>query len=169
MAASPYAPPRSNSNFRNDSLFGLDETALATPGDRLVAVIIDSVLGAVSALPGVFILLASDGRGGGGPVGLLVLAAGILGLSIYQMYLISIEGQTIGKRAMGVRIVMMDGSPCGFVNGVLLRNFVLNFLVGLLNLVYLGWILALVDVLLIFGSERRCIHDLLAGTKVVIA
>jgi uncharacterized RDD family membrane protein YckC len=25
----------------------------------------------------------------------------------------------------------------------------------------------LIDVLLIFGSERRCIHDYLAGTKVV--
>jgi uncharacterized RDD family membrane protein YckC len=31
----------------------------------------------------------------------------------------------------------------------------------------IGPYLSLVDVVFIFGSERRCIHDRLAGTKVV--
>ena len=32
-----------------------------------------------------------------------------------------------------------------------------------------GGLFGLVDILFIFGSERRCIHDLIAQTKVVVA
>jgi len=30
-----------------------------------------------------------------------------------------------------------------------------------------GGLIGLVDILFIFGKERRCLHDLLAGTRVV--
>ncbi len=32
-----------------------------------------------------------------------------------------------------------------------------------------GALYALVDALFIFGAEQRCLHDLIAGTKVVLA
>jgi len=44
---------------------------------------------------------------------------------------------------------------------VLLRSWV-NGLIGLVVPFY-----GLVDILFIFGSERRCLHDLIAGTVVV--
>jgi hypothetical protein len=31
----------------------------------------------------------------------------------------------------------------------------------------LGGLLTLVDALFIFGGSRRCVHDLIAGTKVI--
>jgi hypothetical protein len=34
---------------------------------------------------------------------------------------------------------------------------------------FLGGLVALVDVLFIFGPSKRCLHDLVAGTKVVEA
>lgn len=32
---------------------------------------------------------------------------------------------------------------------------------------YLGWLFVFTDVLFIFRSDRRCIHDLIAGTQVI--
>jgi len=53
-----------------------------------------------------------------------------------------------------------------FVHGVLLRQWVM----GLLNAIpFIGNIIALVDPLMIFGDERRCLHDHIAGTKVIVA
>ena len=31
----------------------------------------------------------------------------------------------------------------------------------------IGSILGITDILFIFGQERRCVHDLIAGTKVI--
>jgi uncharacterized RDD family membrane protein YckC len=91
----------------------------------------------------------------------------VLAFSIYQWYLIATTGQTLAKRWLGIMIVRTDGSPCGFVNGVLLRNWVIYVLLSFLPFVnYLVW---LIDALMIFGDERRCLHDHIAGTRVVVA
>ena len=73
------------------------------------------------------------------------------------------SGQTLGKKALGIRIVKMNtGLNGGFVPNVLLR-IILNGLIGVIT--FYG----LVDILFIFRSDCRCIHDLIAGTQVVIA
>ncbi len=77
------------------------------------------------------------------------------------------EGQTMGKRLLRIRMVdYTTGEVPSMVQLIAVR-----FLpVQLINLIPgIGPLLALVDVLFIFGSERRCLHDLLAGTKVVTA
>jgi uncharacterized RDD family membrane protein YckC len=82
----------------------------------------------------------------------------------FQAYLISTTGQSIAKRMVGLRIVRTDGSPVGFVRGVLLRSWVFgagSVIPGV------GRVLALVDALFIYRGDRRCLHDLLADTKVV--
>jgi uncharacterized RDD family membrane protein YckC len=95
----------------------------------------------------------------------LVLAM-LLPLNVYQWYLISKQGQTLGKKWLGIRIVKLDGSPVDFVSGVVMRSW----LVGLMGFVpYLGGCFRLVDYLMIFTDERRCLHDQIAGTKVVVA
>ena len=92
-------------------------------------------------------------------------------LNIYQWYLISTTGQSLAKKWFRIRIVKTDNTGVDFVSGVLLREWVLGFVAGAINGVIpsAGSIVSLVDALMIFGSERRCLHDVIASTKVVIA
>ncbi|MBI2385787.1 MAG: RDD family protein [Elusimicrobia bacterium] len=86
-----------------------------------------------------------------------------LALLVTQLVLVSKHGQTLGKRFLGIRIVMKDTlENGGFVVNVLKRGL-LN---GLLSLIP-GYFL--VDSLFIFREDRRCIHDLIAGTCVIEA
>jgi uncharacterized RDD family membrane protein YckC len=80
--------------------------------------------------------------------------------------LLSKRGQTIGKRWMAIKIVKLDGSAPGFVHAVLLRGFV-NGLIGAVP--YLGFVYTLVDLLMICRDDRRCLHDMIASTRVVKA
>jgi len=78
--------------------------------------------------------------------------------------LITVRGQTLGKMAVGTRIVLRrDGSLPGFVRGVLLRVVVPGVIAALCGP------FSLVDALAIFGREHRCLHDEFADTLVVWA
>jgi len=146
---------------------------LASRGDRLRAALIDFVIGLAAATPGFLCMLVGVGLLLGGQykdlgVGLFlggyaVALVGRVVLEIYQIVLLSRHGQTIGKRKKGLVIVKyQDGSQVGFVRGWLLRRFVPQLIYGLS-----GSGLFIADVLVIFGEERRCLHDYLAGTTVV--
>jgi uncharacterized RDD family membrane protein YckC len=96
-------------------------------------------------------------------VGVLMLVA--FGVAGAQVYYLSRDGQTIGKKAVRVRIVdPHSGLPPGFVRAVLLRGFV-NGLLGSIPLV--GAFYTLTDILFIFSEDHRCLHDRLADTIVV--
>jgi len=84
-----------------------------------------------------------------------------LGYIVLQFVLVSNSGQTIGKKVEHIRIVdVQTGQNGGFVTNVL-KRWILN---GVLCFVPFY---ALVDILFIFREDRRCIHDLIAGTQVV--
>jgi uncharacterized RDD family membrane protein YckC len=74
------------------------------------------------------------------------------------------RGQTIGKIAMKTRIVDLDGNIPGFTKIVVLRYLVPSLAV---QIPLLGNLFGLVDSLFIFGAECRCVHDYIAGTKVI--
>ncbi|GEP41029.1 RDD family protein [Brevifollis gellanilyticus] len=85
-----------------------------------------------------------------------------LALLIYNLIRLSTHGQSLGKKWMGIRIASFeDNSNAGFVKAVILRAIV-NGLIGAFVPFY-----GLVDVFFVFREDRRCIHDLLAGTHVV--
>ena len=87
----------------------------------------------------------------------------LLAIIIVQMVLLTRDGQSLGKKAPDIRIVMYrTGENGGFMPNVLLR-MVVN---GMLAFIHLYGI---VDILFIFREDRRCIHDLIAGTVVVNA
>ena len=127
------------------------ETTLASRGSRFLAAVVDTAAALVVYLasfalnePTLFFL-------------------GILALAAVQIYFLSVQGQTIGKMVMSVKVVKIDTDKNGgFVPNVLLRA-VLNGILGFIPLY------SLVDVLFIFREDRRCIHDLIASTKVVEA
>lgn len=123
---------------------------LAGRGSRLGGAIIDGLIGVVPYI----ILVAVDPI-----IGALLL----IGVVILQMVLLTKYGQSLGKKAVGTRIVKVDtGQNGGFVPNVLLR-FILNGLLGLIP--FYG----IVDALFIFREDRRCIHDFIAGTHVIEA
>ena len=153
---------------------------------RLLACLFDAlVLVLVASLPGLLIAFLLQDRGEamlilgllapgegrsvepGIHLGSAIVILAVLVLGIIQIVLLSTRGQTISKRLVGVQIVRYhDEKTPGFVRAVLLRSF-LNGLIGVVP--FVGPLYLLVDGLFIFGEERRCIHDLIAGTKVVEA
>lgn len=54
--------------------------------------------------------------------------------------------------------------PAGFVKTIILRNVVSGFISAL---PCIGHIYSLVDPLMVFSEEHRCLHDQIAGTYVV--
>ena len=137
---------------------------LAERGDRFVANLVDSFVVVLPWLVGGLIGGLSGSKDSDGVLPAMLMALGALaslGIAGYQLYLVGTTGQTIGKRSRGIRVVRLDGSPASLGRILLLRNIVpgiLGSLCGLVNLI---------DALMIFGEERRCLHDLLADTKVV--
>lgn len=71
-------------------------------------------------------------------------------------------GQTIGKYLCKTQMVTLAGDVPAFWRLAIFRY-------GSMQLMGFLGIFGLVDPLLIFRRNRRCLHDLLAGTKVVIA
>ena len=153
---------------------------LASRGNRFIAALIDQLVATLVVLP--FLLLyamslALPAMGYVAPLISPMCLAGLLALSIYQIVLLSTTGQSIGKRVMHIRIAWYghEGDP-GFVGTVFLRVLVplgaIYFLWfalfrGSWGDPYLIMILSWINYLPILGQERRCIHDYVAGTKVI--
>ena len=98
--------------------------------------------------------------------------AGLLIGILLQAALLAARGQNLGKILLGVRVVRADTSErAGFVRGALLRFLLPVGFMILLNVftVVLGFVFLLVDYCFIFRADQRCLHDLIANTKVVRA
>ena len=142
---------------------------LAGRGSRLVAVLIDGLLFVLCCAPGAIMLWvgANDNNDTLEIIGGILIGLVFLALLVIQIYLLSARGQTIGKKMMSVKVVKYDdGSNPGFVHACLLRLIVPGFINGI---PIIGYIFPVVDACFIFSEERRCIHDLIASTKVVNA
>ncbi len=151
---------------------------LAEPMTRLLARLVDGLAFLVAMLPGLacmvagVIVAANTPRGSDGAStfallffgGFILMMIGFLLMQVYPIVLLTRYGQTIGKRYLRIKIVMMGrgGSP-GFVHGWLLRTFIPELISSVVG------VFGLIDAAFIFSEDRRCIHDLLAGTKVVEA
>lgn len=82
-----------------------------------------------------------------------------------QVVLLSLRGQSIGNMLVGTRIVRMPGGErAGFLRAFLLRGCLARVI---RQLPVLGGIFWVVDSCFIFRDDRRCLHDLIAGTKVI--
>ena len=80
--------------------------------------------------------------------------------------LLAKHGQTIGKAIIGVKIVDTQQNAVGFAKLYVLRYLTIVF-ISMIPVV--GSLLNLLNILFIFGKERRCLHDRIAGTIVVVA
>jgi uncharacterized RDD family membrane protein YckC len=108
---------------------------------------------------------------------ILALAIGAF-LSLHG-YFLERYGQTIGMRLLGIRIATLDHAVPDLASILLVRFAPFNLPVLIAPLIahgspplMLGLNLAfatigLVNVLFIFGSDRRCLHDRMASTMVI--
>ena len=88
---------------------------------------------------------------------LVYLLIGVFITGVYHVGMNGSIGATVGKLMLGARVVRMDGSSLGYGRAAL------RFLAETLSWLTLG-----IGFLLIgFRSDRRALHDLLAGTQVV--
>jgi uncharacterized RDD family membrane protein YckC len=143
------------------------ESQLAGRGARLIAVLLDALIGGILAA----VVFGIGGAGammgaeeGAEPNFAILGIGGILFLAyvIWQFWMLATQGQTIGKKLMNLRIVKTDtGQNGGFLPNVVLRAIVGQGLLGAIP--FYG----LVDALFIFRDDRRCVHDMVAGTVVV--
>jgi len=83
-----------------------------------------------------------------------------------QAILLCVRGQSIGKMLTKIRIVRTSGEPVGFVHVILLRSIVMSFIY---NIPFAGSLVWLINPLLIFREDRRCLHDMIADTTVIDA
>lgn len=127
---------------------GAAEYELADVGTRFIALIIDGIiLGIIGGI------LFSGGRGTGGVIGFII---GV----IYQWYFLTQQnGQTLGKRIMGIRVIKTSGEPLTATDAVVRYiGYYIDTVVFML-----GWIWAL------FDGNNQAWHDKLASTYVVRA
>ncbi|MFN0175179.1 MAG: RDD family protein [Saprospiraceae bacterium] len=107
----------------------------ASFGDRLVARLIDAL---ILIIPSIFIPFIAS----------WFYYAGMEG---------SERGATVGKRAMGIRVVSEDGQSIGF--GTATGRFFGNFL----NLftMFIGYLM------MFFNARNQCLHDMITSTVVI--
>lgn len=142
-----------------------DGARLATRVSRVFAVIFDGIFGG-----GVVTVATVAGSQVSSVAGVVALFLSALLMAGGQTALVVRTGQTLGKQFMGVRVERTNGDPAGFLHGVFLRYTVPAMTFGAIAQTFgsgADTLAALIDVLFIFGATRRCVHDLIADTRVV--
>ena len=167
--SNPYAPPRGE--VRDMAGEGLE------PADRLMrllAAFLDSIIGALMIyLPAVIVIAATgafdelaqpESEMDLEPLALpfLLCIVGFIAWAWITLLLVARYGQTMAKRLLEIKVVRSDGSKASLGRIFWLRN-VVNILLGIIPLY------SIIDILLIFGEKRQCIHDMIADTIVVKA
>lgn len=144
--------------------------ARGSRGARFVANLIDSFVVGLPAMAlffvGVAMMAATEKRGErpGDLLPLAMMGGMFLGLGIGLAIQIVMQvkyGQSVGKRLFKLKVVRTDGSPVELWRIILLRNVALQVAAQLCGFV------GLIDALMIFGAEERCLHDLIAETIVI--
>lgn len=145
----------------------MDETIeMAARRVRFAAALVDNLILAVFVAPVGYFLFIDFIKVNEQPPIALWLFFVVITLAVFfaiNWKLLNKNAQTIGKYAFDVRIVTSDGSKPGLM--ALSKRYL--FYLGAPYLPIIGPLLNLIDILFIFSKEKRCLHDLIANTKVV--
>lgn len=158
-----YAPPSSNLELP-------DVDNLATRWTRLWGALIDGIIASIIMFPIMFKTGYWENALAGNVALLDTLLLGVVGFILFMVlhgYLLLKHGQTIGKKLVGTRIVSINSNEILPLWKVLFVRYLPISIAA--NIPVIGQFLAIIDVLFIFRKNKRCVHDLIAGTKVVKA
>jgi uncharacterized RDD family membrane protein YckC len=134
---------------------------LAGAGNRGFAALVDFILATLLTTGWMLAWMRLFEGRGAVLMGLVALGAAVFGWSYFILLEWLWNGQTVGKRAFGLRVINEDGSPARFV-AVFVRN-----LVRIVDFLPAFYGLGLVAIVLSPRSQR--LGDLAAGTFVVRA
>jgi uncharacterized RDD family membrane protein YckC len=155
----------------NNSLPPENIIKLASLSDRFFAALVDGGIMALLIFLPLVIIYGLDGMLElQTQYGILyiatIFAIGQVIFLLIQGRLLFKYGQTIGKRYLEIKISDLNGNLPSFGTIYGLRYLSIS-IIPLIPVI--GGLLGLVDILCIFRKDRRCIHDLIAGTKVIAA
>ena len=164
---SPYAPPRATLLSGNAAVHG-GEVVYAGFWKRVAANIIDSfVVGIVGGIIGAILggiigaIFGLNGGLGGGGFLVIQLVTNLVSIAItagyYAWFHSSTNQATLGKLAIGIKVVRSDGEAISFARGVG-RYFA--FLLS-------SMILAIGLVMAAFTERKQGLHDMICDTLVV--
>ncbi|CAH7339808.1 RDD family protein [Vibrio chagasii] len=141
---------------------------LASRWFRFWAFIIDGLIYAAAMIPVVLYTDLFDRAASNGTIDLheqiMVFVYGWVMFLLCHGYLLQNKGQTIGKNVMEIAIVDMDGKQLGLFNIVIKRILPMSIFV---YIPVVGQYISTLDYLFALRKDRRCLHDLIAGTQVV--
>jgi uncharacterized RDD family membrane protein YckC len=175
-SSNQYAPPRSevaDVRARDEAGF-----VKASRSSRLGAAFIDGLIFSLPLAPAYFAAFGTAFRSGHPTIlgfwmavfatGMLFYVGSLIDLVLWGIVAVMVHrnAQSIGKKLCGIKVARTDGSRATLGRIFWLRN-VANYAIRFVPL--LGPLYGLVDVLMIFGEQRRCCHDYLADTIVVQA
>lgn len=181
----PYAAPSSDVVAPSITTPSAGAYELASRWARLGAAIIDSIIAMLIILPIMFVLGVFAFIDPSWSIGFNLFAAigadseimfelvsavlgFVIGLIVYILvngHFIRQSSQTIGKKALDIVIANHDnGQPADF-NTIVYKREVFYLLSS--SIPFIGQFTSLINVAMIFGQEKRCGHDLFAGTIVI--
>jgi uncharacterized RDD family membrane protein YckC len=151
------------------------EVEAATRLSRLGAVLVDLLVG--FAPLGAMALLVPMALISGGATSIFAFAALAvliaLAVLVVQIVLVATNGQTIGKKVLGIKMITSAGETPSVWRVFFLRWLPFVVTATVVDMVFkvrgIGSLIPLVDALFIFQPTRRCLHDLFADTHVIKA
>ena len=175
MSNNPYAATSTTQGLEVTSKRVGDEQV--SRFTRFVAAMVDGILLSAIVMP-VQIVSGFLGRAATQQTSvleqLMMSVIGILVMLALNGYLLLTRGQTIGKMATKIQIVDAQTGALLLFSKVYIYRYLWYTPLVLLVLLIPGEIdnnlislVILINVLLIFRRDRRCLHDLIAGSKVV--
>ena len=171
----PYCAPCKLELIR-DLRSGLEPGSLdlGSIGRRFAAILVDNFLTTMASyallIPLMIIIAGAAGAAAAaesaadsgedpfvGILGLLVYPIALGIPLVYEGWMLTLRGQTLGKMALGVKVVTPDGGPIstGQAWG---RTAVKIVLASCMGITYIPALMT---------RERTCLHDMIAGTRVV--
>lgn len=158
--------------------FDLGRHRLAGWGQRAGAWLIDLlIILAIAAVIAVPLLAAVPALSGSTSGWIGIVLIWLLGLlfvvvawTLYAPLLMKRwNGQTVGKRAVGIRVIKADGEPMDLGTAFIRETLVKGVLIAAIA-IFTFFLLPLVDYLWpLWDDENRALHDYLCSTRVVAA
>ncbi|HWI21550.1 MAG TPA: RDD family protein [Baekduia sp.] len=164
--------------FQPKETFDLGRHRLAGWGPRVGAALIDGlIVMAIFAVIFVPLLAATSilSDSTGGIIGIVL--AGLFGAFVFfvasilyaPVLMARWDGQTIGKRAVGIRVIKTSGEPMDLASAFL-REALVKGLLAWVVAAFTFAVAPLIDYLWpLWDSENRAIHDFICATRVVEA